>query len=95
MLNLVVSNITYCYRSDENGIATDPNSIKVGGDIKMDLDLNEAIKEDAKLQEASEWMLNADLKKLSVWMVSCDLNVSLHFVINIQTLQHHKRGEEE
>ena len=43
----------YC-RSDENGIATDPNSIKVGGDIKMDLDLNEAIKEDAKLQEASE-----------------------------------------
>ena len=41
-------------RSDENGIATDPNSIKVGGDIKMDLDLNEAIKEDAKLQEAAD-----------------------------------------
>merc|ERR1712073_213749 len=40
--------------SDENGIATDPNSIKVGGDIKMDLDLNEAIKEDARLQEAGE-----------------------------------------
>jgi len=40
--------------SDENGIATDPNSIKVGGDIKMDLDLNEAIKEDAKLQEAAD-----------------------------------------
>ena len=39
------------FRSDETGIATDPNSIKVGGDIKMDLDLNEAIKEDAKLQE--------------------------------------------
>merc|ERR1712117_258041 len=37
--------------SDDTGIATDPNSIKVGGDIKMDLDLNEAIKEDAKLQE--------------------------------------------
>ena len=42
------------FRSDENGIATDPNSIKVGGDIKMDLDLNEAIKEDAKLQEAAD-----------------------------------------
>lgn len=40
--------------SNENEIATDPNSIKVGGDIKMDLDLNEAIKEDAKLQESSE-----------------------------------------
>ena len=40
-------------RSDGTGIATDPNSIKVGGDIKMDLDLNEAIKEDAKLQEDS------------------------------------------
>lgn len=37
--------------SDGTGIATDPNSIKVGGDIKMDIDLNEAIKEDAKLQE--------------------------------------------
>ena len=45
--------LSFC-RSDENGIATDPNSIKVGGDIKMDLDLNEAIKEDARLQEAGE-----------------------------------------
>ena len=42
------------FRSDDTGIATDPNSIKVGGDIKMDLDLNEAIKEDAKLQEEPE-----------------------------------------
>jgi len=49
-----MKNIDEWEGSDENGIATDPNSIKVGGDIKMDLDLNEAIKEDAKLQEASE-----------------------------------------
>ena len=32
-------------------MASDPNSITVGGDIKMNLDLNEAIEEDVKLSE--------------------------------------------
>ena len=40
-------------RAGETGLASDPNSIKVGGDIKMNLDLNEAIREDVKLREES------------------------------------------
>jgi len=37
----------------EGNINTDPNSIKVGGDIQMSLDINEAIKEDIQVTEAS------------------------------------------
>jgi len=40
-------------QAGETGLASDPNSIKVGGDIKMNLDLNEAIREDVKLREES------------------------------------------
>jgi len=36
----------------EAGVNTDPNSIKVGGDIQMSMDINEAIKED--IQAAGE-----------------------------------------
>ena len=52
MINMFTEDILI-RRNDDNNIATDPNSIKVGGDIEMSLDLNEAIKEDAKLQESS------------------------------------------
>jgi len=45
-----MNNIDQWSSGGDTGISTDPNSIKVGGDIKMDLDLNEAIKEDAALQ---------------------------------------------
>merc|ERR1711936_1151478 len=37
----------------EGSINTDPNSIKVGGDIQMSMDINEAIKEDIQVTEAS------------------------------------------
>ena len=42
-------------RAGETTLASDPNSINVGGDIKMNLDLNEAIREDVKLSEQSNW----------------------------------------
>merc|ERR1712179_223008 len=35
----------------EKGINTDPNSIKVGGDIQMSMDINEAIKDDIQATE--------------------------------------------
>ena len=38
-------------RAGDGEVASDPNSITVGGDIKMNLDLNEAIEEDVKLSE--------------------------------------------
>jgi len=38
-------------QAGDGELATDPNSITVGGDIKMNLDLNEAIEEDVKLSE--------------------------------------------
>ena len=45
------------FRAGDGELATDPNSITVGGDIKMNLDLNEAIEEDVKLsEEATNWI---------------------------------------
>jgi len=38
-------------QAGDGEVASDPNSITVGGDIKMNLDLNEAIEEDVKLSE--------------------------------------------
>jgi len=40
-------------QAGETTLASDPNSINVRGDIKMNLDLNEAIREDVKLSEQS------------------------------------------
>lgn len=46
-----MNNIDQWNSGGDSGIASDPNSIKVGGDVNMSLDINEAIKEDAALQE--------------------------------------------
>lgn len=46
-----MNNIDQWNSGGDTGIASDPNSIKVGGDVNMSLDINEAIKEDVKLQE--------------------------------------------
>ena len=47
----LVGNLIRLSRAGDGELATDPNSITVGGDIKMNLDLNEAIEEDVKLSE--------------------------------------------
>jgi len=39
---------------DKNMATTDPNNIPVGGDIKMDMDINKAIEEDEQQQAAAE-----------------------------------------
>merc|ERR1712008_278200 len=46
-----MNNIDQWNSGGDAGIATDPNSIKVGGDVNMSLDINEAIKQDVELQE--------------------------------------------
>jgi len=46
-----MNNIDQWNSGGDAGIASDPNSIKVGGDVNMSMDINEAIKEDVKLQE--------------------------------------------
>lgn len=46
-----MNNIDQWNSGGDSGIASDPNSIKVGGDVNMSLDINEAIKEDAELQD--------------------------------------------
>ena len=46
----ILPEIKLC-RAGDGEVASDPNSITVGGDIKMNLDLNEAIEEDVKLSE--------------------------------------------
>lgn len=46
-----MSNIDQWNSGGESGISTDPNSIKVGGDINMSLDINQAIKEDMDIKD--------------------------------------------
>jgi len=46
-----MNNIDQWNSGGDSGIASDPNSIKVGGDVNMSLDINEAIKQDVELQD--------------------------------------------
>jgi len=46
-----MNNIDQWNSGGDSGIASDPNSIKVGGDVNMSLDINEAIKQDAELED--------------------------------------------
>ena len=51
----------FVFSGGDSGIASDPNSIKVGGDVNMSLDINEAIKEDAELQEEAWDILHVNV----------------------------------
>merc|ERR1712241_1547320 len=51
-----MNNIDQWNSGGDSGIASDPNSIKVGGDVNMSLDINEAIKQDVELQDELEVM---------------------------------------
>merc|ERR1712037_917005 len=44
-----MNNIDQWNSGGDSGIASDPNSIKVGGDVNMSLDINEAIQQDVEL----------------------------------------------
>jgi len=46
-----MNNIDQWNSGGDSGIASDPNSIKVGGDVNMSMDINEAIKADVERQE--------------------------------------------
>merc|ERR1712034_240728 len=46
-----MNNIDQWNSGGDSGIASDPNSIKVGGDVNMSLDINESIKQDVELQD--------------------------------------------
>jgi len=46
-----MNNIDQWNSGGDSGISTDPNSIKVGGDVNMSMDINQAIKEDIQNEE--------------------------------------------
>jgi len=52
-----MNNIDQWNSGSDSGISTDPNNIKVGGDINMSMDINQAIKED---QENAEVKIEAE-----------------------------------
>jgi len=46
-----MNNIDQWSSGGDSGISTDPNNIKVGGDINMSMDINQAIKEDMDINQ--------------------------------------------